>query len=612
MSATMTLALAAFLAGGIMIWEGRWPEQKAVENVDGALPPRPEESSYVTSTACQTCHGDQHAAWHKSYHRTMTQAATPANILAPFDNVRLETEGQFARLYRDGDEFWVEMVDPEWERAAFLDGRDTRAVRQPPRVRARIVMTTGSHHFQAYWIRSQYGRELWQFPWRFHLGKRRWVHRKDVFLGPPEWRPGMHFKVWNDNCIFCHSTGGQPGLNPHTNYLDNTTVAELGIACEACHGPGREHVGRQKDLARRDTPSGPDPTIVNPARLAHDRASEICAACHAHFMQNDRALVTGPPFRPGDRLAQHGSFYRPEDEASDQITSRFWTDGTNRSGGREFMGMKESACYQKGELSCLSCHSMHDSAPNDQLARSMDGNDACYQCHQEHQERLSEHTHHAPDSTGSLCYNCHMPHTAYALFKAIRSHRIGIPKVTAVTHKAQPNACNLCHLDRSLQWTSDHLRRWYGTPSPELGADEHKVSAAALWLLRGDAGQRVVAAWHAGWEPARQASGKLWLAPILAPLLDDPYAAVRWLAASSLDSLPGFSEFDYEFDGPGPERQAASQRARQRWDEHTRRVPGSEITDGLRSLFGSAGEPNRDAIKQLIERRDDQPISSIE
>ena len=177
--------------------------------------------------------------------------------------------------------------------------------------------------------------------------------------------------------------------------------------------------------------------------------------------------------------------------------------------------MSASECYAEGSITCLHCHSMHDSDPNDQLSRQALGNESCLQCHGEFRERVAEHTHHVPNSSGSQCYNCHMPHTNYALFKSIRSHRIDIPRVVSIASNSRPNACNLCHLDQTLQWTADRLEQWYGRQSAELQDDEKQTSAAILWALRGDAGQRVIAAWHLGWAPAREASGAGWSPPIL-------------------------------------------------------------------------------------------------
>ena len=86
--------------------------------------------------------------------------------------------------------------------------------------------------------------------------------------------------------------------------------------------------------------------------------------------------------------------------------------------------------------------------------------------------------------------NCHMPHTTYALFKAIRSHQISSPNVRASAQFGTPNACNLCHLDKTLAWTQDHLKQNYGQAEVSLSADDKMTSAALLWILNGHAAQR--------------------------------------------------------------------------------------------------------------------------
>ena len=53
---------------------------------------------YVSSIRCRTCHPQQYASWHASYHRTMTQVATPETVATTFDGVELELHGQIYRL----------------------------------------------------------------------------------------------------------------------------------------------------------------------------------------------------------------------------------------------------------------------------------------------------------------------------------------------------------------------------------------------------------------------------------------------------------------------------------------------------------------------------------
>lgn len=71
------------------------------------------------------------------------------------------------------------------------------------------------------------------------------------------------------NCFACHSTGAVSGNQLH---LDKLTP---GIRCEACHGPGGEHVAAGK--AGRPGAQ----LIFNPSRLGGDELTQdFCASCH--------------------------------------------------------------------------------------------------------------------------------------------------------------------------------------------------------------------------------------------------------------------------------------------------------------------------------------------
>ena len=180
-------------------------------------------------------------------------------------------------------------------------------------------------------------------------------------------------------------------------------------------------------------------------------------------------------------------------------------------------------------------HDYHDK--NDQLAPQMDSNEACFKCHENLRDNLTSHTNHAADSTVSSCYNCHMPHTSYGLLKAARSHQISNPSVPETLLVGRQNACNNCHIDKTLQWTADHLHEWYGHEKKELPDAHQKISSVVLALLAGDAGQRALAAWALSWDPALEASGRTWQGSVLASGLNDPYDAPRWMAVKSLKKL---------------------------------------------------------------------------
>jgi predicted CXXCH cytochrome family protein len=568
-----------------------------------ALPAPTADTSYVSSDRCQSCHPRQYGSWHATYHRTMTQVATPANVRGAFDDRTLVAKDGRYRLFRRGDTFWVSLDDP-----------DAAPDEKRPRVERRVVMTTGSHHQQRYWLESGAGRRLDLLPFAYLLAEARWVPGEAIFLTFPYARHGLSKGAWNEVCSSCHGTGSRTAPNGDLTQPD-TEVAELGIACEACHGPAAEHVAANHFPLRRywlHASDDGDSTIVNPSRLEPKRSAEVCGQCHSinRPLDPEARRLHGDPYRPGHVLEEVRHVVVPgrvsldpvfEGDESASETS-FWPDGTARVSGREYNGLVQSGCFQRGAITCLSCHSMHDSDPNQQLASGMDGDQACLQCHAAMRTDASEHTHHAADSAGSRCYNCHMPNTTHGLLRAMRSHRIDSPSAAVSAESGRPNACNLCHLDRTLGWTARHLSDWYGTPPVALNEDQQSVSAAVLWMLEGDAIQRAITTWHMGWGPALEASGTDWEAPFLAELLDDPYAAVRFNAGRSLHELPGFDDYTYDYLGSDDEQRQAQLDVLRTWSAR-----GSARVEPA-VLMEQPGIIQRARLELLHLRRDDRYV----
>jgi hypothetical protein len=191
-----------------------------------------------------------------------------------------------------------------------------------------------------------------------------------------------------------------------------------------------------------------------------------------------------------------------------------------------------------------------------------------------------------------------MPFTTYGLLKAIRSHTISSPSVAETTTVGRPNACNLCHLDKTLAWTNRALRDWYGVDEVPLGDEERSTAASLLQLLRGDASQRAIVAAAMGWPPAQQASGTDWMAPHLAQLLDDPYDAVRYVGARSLTTLPGFAGFSYELFAPPADRRQAQLKTMAIWDR-TRRTRAFDPA----LLFTKSGDVDIPRVFELLKGR---------
>ena len=632
MRLSRVLALLVATALGAMLLTGCWrglPEQAVTTR-----PNQVAEDGFTSSTACRACHPDQYATWKASYHRTMTQVAAPGAVRADFDGVTVaDVHGRPMSLaIRDG-RYQATFDDPDW------DGRGNA----PPRIEREVVMTTGSHHQQLYWYATGQGRLLGQLPGAYLLEEGRWIPRRMAVLHPPGDPVFSETGHWNSICIACHTTQGKPrsssplGSEPISAQVVNSATVEHGIACESCHGPAEAHVLANRNPIRRyalHLSGRPDPSIVQPLRLDPKKSAQVCGQCHGIWEFYDaagerRANQSGLPFRPGDELTATRFVAQPTRNGSSAtmqallaedtgfVRDSFWPDGTVRVSGREYNGLIESPCFQHATdpartLTCSSCHTLHqqpgDPRPvtewaNDQLGEGMESNAACASCHQSVAADVSRHSRHATGSTGSSCYNCHMPYTTYGLLKTIRSHTIGSPSVAETTNTGRPNACNLCHVDKTLRWTSEQLERWYGHAPATLSDDQERVSSMALMALEGDAGQRVIAAEALRWPPAQQVAGTAWMAPLVAQLLDDTYDAVRFSAGRTLGSLPGFDGITYDFVAGSHVRRQRQLQVMQRWDRVRGSGAGSGATPGRAVLLAPNGTLMVDEMLRLIGRR---------
>ncbi|MBI1900452.1 MAG: C cytochrome precursor [Planctomycetia bacterium] len=604
LAAVIALMGVAAATRGVAWMAGTFARDEDLTLVKESTPYQVEDDGYAGSESCRACHPGQHKSWHRSFHRTMTQWATPEAVIGDFDDVTLEKNGVEYELERRGDAF-----------LATATGLATGGVEMP------IVMTTGSHHYQLYWTPGGKENLLHPFPFVYLKDEGRWATRESVLIMPPHGQQGNVF--WNEVCIRCHSVHSQPRWDDIRKQAA-TRTAELGIACEACHGPGKDHIAAHRSPLERQQWEGddrPDPTIVLPTRLTAERSSQVCGQCHAIATFENRDYFHGHwnRFRPGQDL--HDVFnvvlptkpetlvhFRPFMERDENfLEGRFWKDGMARVSGREYNALVESPCYKGGKLSCLSCHSMHDYVDkDDQLGRGMNGDRACLQCHERMGDDIQSHTHHAPQSAGSRCYNCHMPHTSYGLLKSIRTHQIHVPTVRASVETGRPHACNICHADKSLGWTQERLHEWYGTEEIELSPDQKEVSQVVLHALSGDPAQRGLAAWGLGWDEARKASGEQWMVPHLALLFDDPYPAVRYIARRSLRRIPGYEKVDFNFIGPQEQRRAGQDMALSIFKQKADAKQGDRT--GSSVLLDASGQLDFERFGRLIEKRNQRDL----
>ncbi|MCA8969789.1 MAG: hypothetical protein KDC95_08405 [Planctomycetes bacterium] len=577
------LALAsAPIAIGIALWVGF-----DVEKNDAELPLIHRAEGFVGEQTCKRCHPDQYETWARTFHSTMTQRVDPATVVGRFDGAPVEFYAKVAKPYRDGDRFFMDLPEGETGRRV-----------------AEVALAVGSRRYQQYFERVERdsGSVLRRLPILWHIDAKRWMHLNDVFLHAdnPEWN--AHAAIWNQNCIFCHNTGPRPGyLNqerkneivPDAQRSFDSHVASLGIACESCHGPASEHVEAYESVAARyfdHFASSNDTHVVNPARLDHERSTEVCGQCHGQRIPNPvenhyRWRVTGPTYRSGNRLTEHVTPVRIDTKlpggSGDEFALRFWADGTPRLTAYEYQGITTSPCYEKGTLSCLSCHVMHGGDVRGQLEPEMRGNRACLQCHEDIGKDVQAHTKHDPQSTGSQCMDCHMPRMVFGVVEIHRSHKIENPNPARDAEKGRPNACTLCHLDKSPLWAADKMRELWGDAyvRPKSRPDKAPLDLpdSVASILSGDPVQRVTYAKACGAEGSALVAEDAALVRVaLHATLLDAYPSIRWTAQKSLLALesrlatgiePALR--DWRHDGPKGTRESIAKRFLQEFQKRS-------------------------------------------
>ncbi len=426
----------------------------AQSHYSGSRPGR-ADADYIQSQSCTACHPGHFESWSRTYHSRMTQEASPKSVLGDFEHDNTyEFLGVRARMEKRDDKYSMSLTFP-----------DGRSQTYP------IDRTVGSRRMQQY-ITTQDGQRT-RLNIAYDLMNHRWMSLNGSFYAPDSDNFFQHQSTWDGNCVFCHNVKAQPNMDPKTRHY-STEVAELGIACGACHGPGAAHADAAASPVTRAawrSESKPDTRIVHPAKLASERSMMICGHCHGQRVPEpidriQQIMSSGDPYNAGDDLSR---FYTPITRETKvgtySFANRFWANGSPRLTAYEYQGVLWSKCFQKGRpgerIQCITCHSMHEGDPKGQITDLNRTNHACLACHQEFEKpaALAAHTRHQADGSGSLCYNCHMPRVVYGVMSFHPTHEIAVPDPTLTASQAVPNACNQCHLDKSVNWAIGESKR---------------------------------------------------------------------------------------------------------------------------------------------------------
>jgi predicted CXXCH cytochrome family protein len=371
--------------------------------------------------------------WRDSHHAWAWRAPKDETVLGDFEAAIFEHKGVTTRFTRQQGAYFVETEDGDGRARTF-----------------KVIGTAGVAPLQQYLIETESGRlQALDIAWD-DIDKR-WYHLYPAL--DLAYRNGLHwtgpYKNWNARCAECHATGYSKNYHPiDRSYASRQS--EIGVGCEACHGPGEAHVAWAGNSSTFDPAAwhGVNPRGFTIDLQTKDPEAEIqqCAGCHSRREPLESASpLAGTPFHDAYRLAllREGLYY-PDGQIQDEVYV--------------YGSFLQSKMYAKG-VRCSNCHEPHSG----QLRAA--GNAVCTQCHspagntdfpslRRADYDSPAHHFHETGTDGAHCKNCHMAERVYMGVDGRRDHSFRIPRPDLSVSVETPNACTDCHVGRSADWAA--------------------------------------------------------------------------------------------------------------------------------------------------------------
>jgi len=413
-------------------------------------------SEYVGTSECKNCHSKEFEAWKNSDHALAMQEATAKSVLGDFSDVTVRFHNIDTRLYKSGDDFMVETLNHEGKKQRY-----------------KVSYTFGYSPLQQYLIETERGHiQALNVTWDSRPkteGGQRWYHlqaTENITTEHPFFWT-RYFQNWNSRCANCHTTNLQRNYN-EADHSYNTQWAEIGVACEACHGPGSDHLARAASDQYSNNDSGFNrpvrqqnnfifnalsataindqaPALSSPKSEHTAKQLEVCAPCHSR-----RGLID--EFAIGEHFHDHFQLTLLNENT-------YFSDGQIEDEVFVYGSFAQSKMHDAG-VTCTNCHNPHSTE------LTLPGNAVCLQCHKAETFQNFQHLGHSPESDGAQCVSCHMPSRRYMGVDDRADHSFSIPRPALASALGTPDACASCHSDWPQQTLNEKFTKLYGEERP--------------------------------------------------------------------------------------------------------------------------------------------------
>ena len=443
------------------------------------------DAEYVGADKCGECHTVTYETWQASGHAKMVREPSPDTLLADFTDgswtppVEARTspddDQPVARFYTEGEDYYVALRDPNTNEF----------------VPFKVVYILGSHYRQEFLIQEP-GGVIRRFPLQWSIPQGYYfpywnIQENSLPTLTDLWaQMTVLNSAWNLFCARCHTTHLVINDKDDAHTRADAEWTDLGIACEACHGPGSHHVNyfehnkvnRVVAFVNSKLRGEPVAYIANAPKLTRGQDLSVCGRCHGSDIwlgTQDIYRLYEPGYSREGRVNDISAFFQetPLTPGRDAATVEVWADGTPKGIGMLFRSFIESDHYLDSDMACYDCHDPHNNflpASEGMLAPSPQSNAYCLTCHEDLKGKEAEHSQHAPDTEGYYCYDCHAPYRLKNLAIGVethaRSHDMSASPDPAASLtfglENSPNACNDCHADQTVEWAIEWTNTWWG------------------------------------------------------------------------------------------------------------------------------------------------------
>jgi len=405
-----------------------------------------KKAVFVGGKECINCHQREYNLWKSSDHDKAMDIANDSSVVGDFNNAEFYYNGKTHKFYKSDDKFFI-----------YTEGLDGEMQE------LQITHTFGVRPLQQYLIPFENGKYQC-LPIAWDTEKKEWFHLfesvyADQKITPTNWlywtNQGQN---WNGMCAECHSTNLTKNYDIEKDSF-NTTWVDIDVNCEACHGPGSEHIewAQLPEMARSyDDNLG---LVLKTSGTTSKQFIEACAPCHSRrsslgvndhttneYFQNHLPQLPTPP--------------------------NYFVDGQILEEVYVYGSFAQSKMYMN-DVICSDCHDSHS------LNFKFEENALCTQCHRADEYDTYDHHFHKyrgeggepvinkfgeniEAGEGSLCKTCHMPGTYYMGVDFRRDHSFRVPRPDLTIKLGTPNACNDCHADKTAEWSQQYITKFYG------------------------------------------------------------------------------------------------------------------------------------------------------